>query len=139
MREKDDFRIKQKFGRHRRNTNVHWPLPVLSTYTFGILASVGLILVLIALNGFANIYKEKGIFNNSTIRCNRRRSRRSNCSHSAFCAVLTTATISWRKSTHLGTAHGHQFPSAEKHDAKHTNIRPSDVLPFIEGIYRSIC
>ena len=40
-------------------------LPVLGTYSFGIVALVGLILVLIALYGFANIYKEKGIFNNS--------------------------------------------------------------------------
>jgi len=30
----------------------------------GIIALVGLILLLVALNGFANIYKERGIFNN---------------------------------------------------------------------------
>jgi uncharacterized membrane protein len=40
-------------------------LPVLGSYSFGILGLVGLILVLVALYGFANIYKEKGIFNYS--------------------------------------------------------------------------
>jgi uncharacterized membrane protein len=39
--------------------------PVLGTYTFGVLALIGLILILIALNDLANIYKERGIFTNS--------------------------------------------------------------------------
>jgi uncharacterized membrane protein len=40
-------------------------LPILGFYSYGILALVGLILVLVALNRFSNIYKDKGIFNNS--------------------------------------------------------------------------
>jgi len=40
-------------------------LPILGTYTFGILGIIGLILILFALYGLANIYKEKGIFTNS--------------------------------------------------------------------------
>jgi uncharacterized membrane protein len=40
-------------------------LPFLSSYSFGILALVGLILILVGLNGLANIYRERGIFNNS--------------------------------------------------------------------------
>jgi len=40
-------------------------LPVLSSYTFGVLAVVGIIIILVALNSLANIYKERGIFNNS--------------------------------------------------------------------------
>jgi uncharacterized membrane protein len=40
-------------------------LPYLSSYSFGILALVGLILILVGLNGLANVYKERGIFNNS--------------------------------------------------------------------------
>jgi uncharacterized membrane protein len=40
-------------------------LPVLSSYTFGVLALVGIIAILVALNSLANIYKERGIFNNS--------------------------------------------------------------------------
>ena len=40
-------------------------LPYLGSFTFGILAFVGLILILVALYGLANIYKEKGIFNNA--------------------------------------------------------------------------
>jgi len=40
-------------------------LPYLSSVTFGLLALVGLILILIAMYGLANIFKEKRIFNNS--------------------------------------------------------------------------
>jgi len=40
-------------------------LPVISTYTFGVIGLVGLILVLIALYRLANFYNEKGIFNNA--------------------------------------------------------------------------
>jgi uncharacterized membrane protein len=40
-------------------------LPLLSSYTFGVLALIGIILILVALNSLANIYKERGIFNNS--------------------------------------------------------------------------
>jgi uncharacterized membrane protein len=40
-------------------------LPVIGTYTFGIIGLVGLILVLIALYRLANFYNEKGIFNNA--------------------------------------------------------------------------
>ncbi len=40
-------------------------LPYVSSFTFGIIALVGVILILIALNGLANIYNERGIFNNS--------------------------------------------------------------------------
>jgi len=40
-------------------------LPYIGQFTFGILAIVGVILILVALNGLANIYKERGIFNNS--------------------------------------------------------------------------
>jgi len=40
-------------------------LPYISQFSFGILALVGIILILISLNGLANIYKERGIFNNS--------------------------------------------------------------------------
>jgi uncharacterized membrane protein len=40
-------------------------LPVLSTYTYGVLTLVGAILVLIALNGLGNYYHEKGIFSNA--------------------------------------------------------------------------
>ena len=37
--------------------------PFISTY--GIVELIGVILVLIALHGFANYYKERGIFNNA--------------------------------------------------------------------------
>jgi uncharacterized membrane protein len=40
-------------------------LPVLSSYSFGVLALVGIVIILVALNSLANIYKERGIFNNS--------------------------------------------------------------------------
>ena len=40
-------------------------LPVLSSYTFGVLGIIGVILILVALNSLANIYVERGIFNNS--------------------------------------------------------------------------
>jgi len=40
-------------------------LPYISQFSFGVLALVGIILILISLNGLANIYKERGIFNNS--------------------------------------------------------------------------
>jgi uncharacterized membrane protein len=40
-------------------------LPVISTYTFGVIGLVGLILVLIALYRLANFYNDKGIFNNA--------------------------------------------------------------------------
>ncbi len=40
-------------------------LPVLGTSTFGVIGFVGLILVLIALHGLANFYKEKRIFSNA--------------------------------------------------------------------------
>ena len=40
-------------------------LPVVSSYSFGVLAIVGIITILVALNSLANIYKERGIFNNS--------------------------------------------------------------------------
>lgn len=40
-------------------------LPFISSYSFGLLALVGVILILVGLNGLANIYKERGIFNNS--------------------------------------------------------------------------
>jgi uncharacterized membrane protein len=40
-------------------------LPIISTYTFGILGILGLILVVVALYGLANIYQEKSIFTNS--------------------------------------------------------------------------
>jgi len=40
-------------------------LPYISSFTFGVLAIVGIILILISLHGLANIYNEKGIFNNS--------------------------------------------------------------------------
>jgi len=40
-------------------------LPILSTYSFGIITLIGLILILVALNGLGNIYKDRGIFNNS--------------------------------------------------------------------------
>jgi uncharacterized membrane protein len=40
-------------------------LPVLTSYTFGVIGLVGLILILISLHGFANLYNERGIFNNA--------------------------------------------------------------------------
>ncbi len=40
-------------------------LPFISTYSFGIIGIIGAILILIALHGLANIYSEKGIFNNA--------------------------------------------------------------------------
>ena len=40
-------------------------LPYLSSITFGVLGLIGLILILVALNSFANIYNEKGIITNS--------------------------------------------------------------------------
>ena len=36
-----------------------------TTYTFGVLTLIGVILVFIALNGLAGYYKEKGIFTNA--------------------------------------------------------------------------
>jgi uncharacterized membrane protein len=39
-------------------------LPVIATATFGVLALVGVILVLVALHGLAEYFKERGIFNN---------------------------------------------------------------------------
>ena len=44
--------------RHRRNTMLIGTLPV-STYTFGVLGLIGVILVLIALNGLANYLQGK--------------------------------------------------------------------------------
>ena len=38
---------------------------IVSTYTFGILDLIGVILVFVALSGLANYYKEKGIFTNA--------------------------------------------------------------------------
>ena len=40
-------------------------LPLLGSYTYGILSLVGLIMVLVALRGFSKIYNEKGIFDNA--------------------------------------------------------------------------
>jgi len=40
-------------------------LPYIGEFSFGILALIGVILILVSLNGLANIYKERGIFNNS--------------------------------------------------------------------------
>ncbi len=38
---------------------------LVTTYTFGVLTLIGVILVFIALNGLANYYKERGIFTNA--------------------------------------------------------------------------
>ncbi|HYA78229.1 MAG TPA: DUF996 domain-containing protein [Verrucomicrobiae bacterium] len=38
---------------------------IVTTYTFGVLTLIGVILVFIALNGLANYYKERGIFTNA--------------------------------------------------------------------------
>lgn len=40
-------------------------LPYIGEFTLGVLALIGVIMILVALNGLANIYKEKGIFDNS--------------------------------------------------------------------------
>jgi len=40
-------------------------LPVISTYSFGVIGLIGFILVLVALYRLANFYNEKGIFNNA--------------------------------------------------------------------------
>jgi len=39
--------------------------PYIGTYTFGVIGLIGVILVLVALHGFASYYKEQGIFNNA--------------------------------------------------------------------------
>ena len=39
-------------------------LPYVSQFTFGILALIGIILILVALNGLASIYGDRAIFNN---------------------------------------------------------------------------
>ena len=40
-------------------------IPYISTYTFGVLGLVGLILLLMGMKGLAEYYREAGIFNNA--------------------------------------------------------------------------
>ena len=40
-------------------------LPVIGSYSYGILGLVGVIMILVALRGFSNLYNEKGIFSNA--------------------------------------------------------------------------
>ena len=109
-------------------------LPVLSTYTFGILALIGLILVLVALYGFANIYKEKGIFNNSIYGVIAGVVGIVIAVIVLFVAVLSNITNFLEKIYPSWNGSWSTISSLRSMTPNTTNIGPSDVLPFIEGI-----
>jgi uncharacterized membrane protein len=84
-------------------------LPYVSSYSFGILVLVGLILILIGLNGLANVYRERGIFNNSLYGVIAGIVGGVVAAVVLFVSVLGTLADFLQKSIHLGMATGQRF------------------------------
>jgi len=109
-------------------------LPVLSSLTFGVIAIIGLILVLVALYGFAGIYKERGIFNNSIYGVIAGVVGVVIAVVVLFAAVLSSITNFLEKIYPSWNGSWSTISSLSGMTPNTTNISPSDVLPFIEGI-----
>ena len=109
-------------------------LPVLSSYTFGILGFVGLIMVLVALYGLAGIYKDRGIFNNSIYGVITGVVGVVIAVIVLFVAVLNNITTFLEKIYPSWNGSWSTISSLSGMTPNTTNIGPSDVLPFVEGV-----
>jgi uncharacterized membrane protein len=109
-------------------------LPFISSYSFGLLALVGVILILVGLNGLANIYKERGIFNNSLYGFIAGIVGLVIAVVVVFVSVLSTLADFMQKIYPSWNGDWSTISSLSGMTPNVTNIAFSDIVPLLEGL-----
>jgi uncharacterized membrane protein len=109
-------------------------LPYVSSITFGVLGIVGIILILISLHGLANIYNDKGIFNNSLYGFIAGIVGAVIAAVVAFAVVLSNLTSLLQKIYPTWNGKLSSIQSLSGMTPQTTNLHFSDVVPLLEGL-----
>ncbi len=109
-------------------------LPYVISFTFGILALVGIILILIALYGFSTIYNEKSIFNNSLYGFIAGIVGVVVAAAVALIAVLSNLTNLLQKIYPSWDGKLSSLSSIQGMTPQTSNLNFSDIVPLLEGL-----
>ena len=110
---------------------------MVTTYTFGILDLIGVILVFVALNGLAKYYKERGIFTNAIYSLVAGIVGVVVAAAAALYIIFDTTILTnfFRRFIHRGMAAGQQFHHLRGMTPVTSNITASDVTSVLGAVF----